>query len=50
MPVRESPQHSPQWTLYLGRVTSTLLLDSSLAKSSVRTGQRRVDPVAVLFI
>ncbi len=47
MPVPESLQHIPQWTLYLGGVTSTLLLDSSLAKSSVMTGQRRVDPSAV---
>ncbi len=47
MPVPESLQHVPQWTLYLGGVTSTLLLDSVLAKSSVMTGQRRVDPFAV---
>ncbi len=47
VPVPESLQHIPQWTLYLGGVTSSLLLDSSLAKSSVMTGQRRVDPCAV---
>ncbi len=47
MPVPESLQHIPQWTLYLGGVTSFLLLDSFLAKSSVMTGQRRVDPSAV---
>ncbi len=50
MPVPESLQHIPQWTLYLGRVTSSLLLDSSLAKSSVMTGQRRVDPSAVRYL
>ncbi len=50
MPVPESLQHIPQWTLYLGGVTSTLLLDSSLAKSSVMTGQRRVDPFAVRYL
>ncbi len=47
MPVSESLQHIPQWTLYLGGVTSSLLLDSSLAKSSVMTDQRHVDPCAV---
>ncbi len=47
VPVSESLQHIPQWTLYLGRVTSSLLLDSSLAKSSVMTDQRHVDPCAV---
>ncbi len=47
MPVPESLQHIPQWTLYPGEVTSSLLLDSSSAKSSVMTGQRRVDPSAV---
>ncbi len=50
MPVPESLQHIPQWTLYLGGVTSSLLLDSSLAKSSVMTGQRRVDPCAVRYL
>ncbi len=49
MPVRGSPRHSPQWTLYPGGVTSTLLLDSSLAKSSV-TNDTRVDPLAALFV
>ncbi len=50
VPVPESLQHIPQWTLYLGGVTSSLLLDSSLAKSSVMTGQRRVDPSAVRYL
>ncbi len=50
MPVPKSLQHIPQWTLYLGGVTSSLLLDSSLAKSSVMTGQRRVDPSAVRYL
>ncbi len=51
MPVRESPPHSPQWTLYLGGVTSILLLDSSLAKSSVTNdwSEARVDPLAALL-
>ncbi len=52
MPVRGSPRHSPQWTLYPGRVTSTLLLDSSLAKSSVTNdrSEARVDPLAALLV
>ncbi len=52
MPVRGSPRHSPQWTLYPGGVTSTLLLDSSLAKSSVTNdrSEARVDPLAALFV
>ncbi len=51
MPVRGSPRHSPQWTLYPGGVTSTLLLDSSLAKSSVTNDRSevRVDPLAALL-
>ncbi len=51
MPVRGSLRHSPQWTLYPGGVTSTLLLDSSLAKSSVTNdwSEARVDPLAALF-
>ncbi len=51
MPVRGSPRHSPQWTLYPGGVTSTLLLDSSLAKSSVTSdrSEARVDPLAALL-
>ncbi len=52
MPVRGSPRHSPQWTLYPGGVTSTLLLDSSLAKSSVTNdrSEARVDPLAALLV
>ncbi len=51
VPVLENLQHSPQWTLYLGgvAVASTLLLDPSLAKSSVTKGLRRVDPFAILL-
>ncbi len=47
MPVRENPQHSPQWNVSLGGETSSSLLDPFLAKSSVKTGQTRVDPFAV---
>ncbi len=50
MPVRENPQHSPQWNVSLGGETSSSLLDPFLAKSSVMTGLRRVDPLAVRFI
>ncbi len=52
MPVRGSPRHSPQWTLYPGGVTSILLLDSSLAKSSVTNdrSEARVDPLAALLV
>ncbi len=52
VPVQGSPRHSPQWTLYPGGVTSTLLLDSSLAKSSVTNdrSEARVDPLAALFV
>ncbi len=50
MPVRENPQHSPQWNVSLGGETSSSLLDPFLAKSSVKTGQRRVDPLAAIFI
>ncbi len=52
MPVRGSPRHSPQWTLNPGGVTSTLLLDSSLAKSSVTNdrSEARVDPLAALLV
>ncbi len=52
MPVRESPPHSPQWTLYLGGVTSILLLDSSLAKSCLTNdrSEARVDPLAALLV
>ncbi len=52
MPVRGSLRHSPQWTLYPGGVTSILLLDSSLAKSSVTDdrSEARVDPLAVLLV
>ncbi len=50
MPVRENPQHSPQWNVYLGGETSSSLLDQFLAKSSVMTGLRRVDPSAAIFI
>ncbi len=47
MPVRENPQHSPQWNVYLDEETSSSLLDPFLVKSSVMTSQRRVDPFAV---
>ncbi len=52
MPVRGSLRHSPQWTLYPGGVTSILLLDSSLAKSSVTDdrSEARVDPLAALLV
>ncbi len=52
MPVRGSPRHSPQWTLYPGGVTSILLLDSYLAKSSVTNdrSEARVDPLAALIV
>ncbi len=36
--------------MYLDEETSSSLLDPFLAKSSVKTGQRRVDPSAVIFI
>ncbi len=35
VPVQENPQHSPQWTVYLGGETSSSLLHPFLVKSSV---------------
>ncbi len=48
----EEVHDSPQLTLYPGGVTSTLLLDSSLAKSSVTNdrSEARVDPLAALLV
>ncbi len=50
MPVRENPQHSPQWNVYLGGETSSSLLDPFFGEVFCNEEAVSLDPNAALLI